>query len=87
MIAHTPNIRSTVNNSVKITEKLTNLSKDGQQIIQRLGDEYRMIAQRSGPLKAANKIISNMAAETNILAIEEGIRGSRGQCFPCLTGT
>ncbi|MDR2633723.1 MAG: methyl-accepting chemotaxis protein [Treponema sp.] len=76
MIANTGNIRSTVNMSAKMTEKLTDLSKNGQQIIQRLGEEYRLIAERSGSLKAANQMIANMAAETNILAMNAAIEAA-----------
>jgi methyl-accepting chemotaxis protein len=76
MIAHTSHIRSTVNHSAHITENLTGLSKNGQQIIQRLGEEYRLIAQRSGSLKMANKMIANMAAETNILAMNAAIEAA-----------
>ncbi|MDR2397908.1 MAG: methyl-accepting chemotaxis protein [Spirochaetaceae bacterium] len=76
MVAHISNIRSTVDNSNEMTEKLSGLSKEGQQIVQRLGEEYQQIAQRSGALKAANKMISNMAAETNILAMNAAIEAA-----------
>ncbi|MDR2417772.1 MAG: methyl-accepting chemotaxis protein [Treponema sp.] len=76
MIAHTTNIRSTLTHSAQLTNKLVDLSKNGQQIIQRLGEEYRLIATRAEALKTANKMISNMAAETNILAMNAAIEAA-----------
>jgi methyl-accepting chemotaxis protein len=76
MIAHTASIRSTVSNSTKLTEQLNDLSKNGQQIIRRLGEEYQLIATRAGSLKTANKMIANMATETNILAMNAAIEAA-----------
>jgi methyl-accepting chemotaxis protein len=76
MIANTSNIRSTVVRSAQLTDRLAGLSKSGQQIVQRLGEEYRLIATRAVSLKAANKMISNMAAETNILAMNAAIEAA-----------
>ncbi|MDR1901599.1 MAG: methyl-accepting chemotaxis protein [Treponema sp.] len=76
MIAHTASIRSTVSNSTKLTEQLNGLSKNGQQIIRRLGEEYQLIATRAGSLKTANKMIANMVTETNILAMNAAIEAA-----------
>jgi methyl-accepting chemotaxis protein len=76
MIAHTSHIRSIINYSTQVPEYLTGLSKNEQQIIQRLGDEYRLIAQRSGSFKAAQDDIEYGAAETNILAMNATIEAA-----------
>jgi methyl-accepting chemotaxis protein len=76
MIAHTTNIRSTIGSSTKMAEQLTGLSKSGKEIVQRLREEYRLIAERSGSLKSTNQMISNMAAETNILAMNAAIEAA-----------
>ncbi|MDR2149262.1 MAG: methyl-accepting chemotaxis protein [Spirochaetaceae bacterium] len=76
MIANTTTIRATVSRSIQLTEKLTNLSKNGQQTFHRLGEEYRLIVTRVLSLKTANKMIANMASETNILAMNAAIEAA-----------
>jgi methyl-accepting chemotaxis protein len=76
MIANTTNIRSTISNSTKTSEQLTGLSKSGREIVQRLREEYSLIAERSGSLKSTNQMIANMAAETNILAMNAAIEAA-----------
>ena len=76
MIANTSKIRSSIQHSVWLNEKLASLSKNGQHIIQRLGEEYKLITTRADSLKAANKMIADMAAETNILAMNAAIEAA-----------
>jgi methyl-accepting chemotaxis protein len=76
MISRTQAVHTSVRDAAQITKRLVTSAKNGQQIVRRLGEEYTLIEKRSSALKNANQTIANIAAETNILAMNAAIEAA-----------
>jgi methyl-accepting chemotaxis protein len=76
MVAHTDSIRQVADNAGKTTDMISGSSSEGQAKLHRLVDEIKGIQQQSETLQNANKTIADIAAQTNILAMNAAIEAA-----------
>jgi methyl-accepting chemotaxis protein len=76
MVKGIRDIQATVHEANVITENLGESSKDGRKTLEQLSDDMTRLAERSVALEDANKTISNIAAQTNILAMNAAIEAA-----------
>jgi methyl-accepting chemotaxis protein len=76
MVDDIGSIRSVVHEANRTTESLGNSSDSGRQMIERLTGELARLTEQSKVLEDANGTISNIAAQTNILAMNAAIEAA-----------
>ena len=76
MVANIASIRSVVENVSKTTDTLSLSSSKGHTMLLKLVDEIKHIQEQSATLQNANKTISDIAAKTNILAMNAAIEAA-----------
>jgi len=76
MVAHIDSIRQVASNAGKTAETITESSSEGQAKLNRLAEEIKGIRQQSEMLQNANKTIADIAAKTNILAMNAAIEAA-----------
>ncbi|MDR2495450.1 MAG: methyl-accepting chemotaxis protein [Spirochaetaceae bacterium] len=76
MVAHIGSIRNAVGDVNKSTGKLTSSSHTGHALLLKLADEVARIHEQSATLQTANKTIADIAAQTNILAMNAAIEAA-----------
>jgi methyl-accepting chemotaxis protein len=76
MVANIASIRSVVGDISKTTEVLSNSSASGSAMMQKLTEEVEELHKRSEMLQEANKIIEDIAAKTNLLAMNAAIEAA-----------
>jgi len=76
MVAHIGSIRQVVGNAGKTAETLSQSSSEGQARLLNLVDEIKGIHRQSETLQNANKTIADIAAQTNILAMNAAIEAA-----------
>ena len=76
MAAAIASIRSIVEGTMKTTDTLTKSSEAGHRMLLKLAEELKTMEQQSGALQSANKTISDIAAQTNILAMNAAIEAA-----------
>jgi methyl-accepting chemotaxis protein len=76
MVKDIHNIQAAVHEANMITENLGESSKDGKKTLERLTEDLNHMAERSIALEKANETISNIAAQTNILAMNAAIEAA-----------
>jgi methyl-accepting chemotaxis protein len=76
MVAHIDSIRQVAGNAGKAADTISESSSEGQAKLQRLVEEINAIHQQSEMLQNANKTISDIAAKTNLLAMNAAIEAA-----------
>jgi methyl-accepting chemotaxis protein len=76
MVMGIRDIEATVREANEITETLGESSKDGRKTLERLTEDLSRMAERSAALEQANETIANIAAQTNILAMNAAIEAA-----------
>jgi methyl-accepting chemotaxis protein len=76
MVAYIESIRQVAGNAGKTADLISESSSDGQAKLLRLVDEIKGIHQQSETLQNANKTIADIAAQTNILAMNAAIEAA-----------
>jgi methyl-accepting chemotaxis protein len=76
MVAHIDSIRQVANNAGKTADTISESSSTGQTKLLKLVDEINGIHQQSEMLQNANKTIADIAAQTNILAMNAAIEAA-----------
>ncbi|MCL2093129.1 MAG: methyl-accepting chemotaxis protein [Treponema sp.] len=76
MVANIESIRSVAAGISKTVDTLTNSSANGNAMLQKLAEEVEHLHQRSEMLQEANKIIEDIAAKTNLLAMNAAIEAA-----------
>ncbi|MDR2150539.1 MAG: methyl-accepting chemotaxis protein [Spirochaetaceae bacterium] len=69
MVTHIASIRSVATHAGESTTVLTESSETGRKLLAQLTHEVELIQNRSASLQNANHTIANIAAQTNILAM------------------
>jgi methyl-accepting chemotaxis protein len=76
MVKGIRDIQATVHEANEITETLGESSRDGKKTLEQLTDNLSRMAERSAALEKANETIANIAAQTNILAMNAAIEAA-----------
>jgi methyl-accepting chemotaxis protein len=76
MVTNIASIRSTVNETSGIARTLSASSEGGRKTLFKLAEELKAIQQRAAVLQNANMTIANIAAQTNILAMNAAIEAA-----------
>jgi methyl-accepting chemotaxis protein len=76
MVAHIDSIRQVANNAGKTADMISESSSEGQTKLHRLVDEINAIHEQSETLQNANKTIADIAAKTNLLAMNAAIEAA-----------
>ena len=76
MVANIDSIRSVVSDISKTTDTLSQSSASGNTMLQKLAEEVEKLHERSNMLQQANKIIDDIAAKTNLLAMNAAIEAA-----------
>jgi methyl-accepting chemotaxis protein len=76
MVAHIDSIRQVADNAGKTADTISESSSEGQVKLNRLADEISAIRQQSEMLQNANKTIAEIAAKTNLLAMNAAIEAA-----------
>jgi len=76
MVAHIDSIRQVAGNAGRTADTISESSSEGQAKLIKLVDEINGIHQQSQMLQNANKTIADIAAQTNILAMNAAIEAA-----------
>jgi methyl-accepting chemotaxis protein len=76
MVAHIDSIRQVAGNAGKTADTISESSSTGQTKLLRLVDEIKGIHEQSQTLQNANKTIADIAAKTNLLAMNAAIEAA-----------
>ena len=76
MVANIDSIRSIISDISKTTDTLSQSSASGNAMLQKLSEEVDHLHERSNMLQEANKIIEDIAAKTNLLAMNAAIEAA-----------
>jgi methyl-accepting chemotaxis protein len=76
MVKGIRDIEATMQEANQITETLGESSKKGRKTLEQLSEDLTRMSDRSAALENANKTIANIAAQTNILAMNAAIEAA-----------